>query len=528
MKALIKILLLIFGCLFTGLLMITMGFTEPDFSIGSRIFSIVCGLLFILASLAFYGINASELKEFREKRKERKEKWKNRKNIFENAPKAQSKNDTETKLETFRESLANFFAFRNIKENSQFQNETTQLFWNVMVLKKKRLDKKGINMELVTERKKYENITPVKSISYFDGKYAVSEFDETLAVRESYLKNGITVLTKVARRIGHSVITNAQSVSGQKVICPNCGAHSTKEDLIDGCDYCGTKFKVEDLGKKVSSFRMREDYELRYAEYKIARSHFNTNIFWGQFAVYTLIFILVTICSKNFMLDSDENILVNLFALPLAAALMGGMFAFLGLFIFWPVIFPIIQIFYSTSFYSQKKLEGMKKQTKHDLQTQEKIRKYDPLFSINAFYSNIQNKLAAVHFADTPAGINAFFISDSNDLNGVYSNVINMDLIKSKITDYKVNDEIQQITVEADVLLDEENNGYARSRKESIQLQLEKDAKCKTQEICGPSVFTCKGCGASLALEDGKTCPQCSKVMNLREVDWVIRKYKIK
>ena len=43
-------------------------------------------------------------------------------------------------------------------------------------------------------------------------------------------------------------------------MCPNCGNLSSRSNLIDGCDFCGTKFTIEDLDNRVASFGFRRDF----------------------------------------------------------------------------------------------------------------------------------------------------------------------------------------------------------------------------------------------------------------------------
>ena len=50
----------------------------------------------------------------------------------------------------------------------------------------------------------------------------------------------------------------SQSVTG-RCVCPNCGYEDAIENLIDGCDYCHTKFHIQDFDGKVSSIYMPND-----------------------------------------------------------------------------------------------------------------------------------------------------------------------------------------------------------------------------------------------------------------------------
>lgn len=45
-----------------------------------------------------------------------------------------------------------------------------------------------------------------------------------------------------------------QLVENEDYVCPNCGAVSTVKGLLDGCDYCNTFFKIDELFPKVTNY----------------------------------------------------------------------------------------------------------------------------------------------------------------------------------------------------------------------------------------------------------------------------------
>ena len=85
----------------------------------------------------------------------------------------------------------------------------------------------------------------------------------------------------------------------------------------------------------------------------------------------------------------------------------------------------------------------------------------------------------------------------------------------------------QTASVSAELRLLEQNGGKIKERAERLKLRLIKDADCKTQAVCGPSVLKCRGCGASLSLMEGKTCRFCGRELDLKRYDWVIKDYEI-
>lgn len=103
--------------------------------------------------------------------------------------------------------------------------------------------------------------------------------------------------------------------------------------------------------------------------------------------------------------DANTSLLIIWLTAPLAAAFAGGMFGVLGMYFFWACIFPIIQLVASVGFMSKRHLDRMRHAELQNTTAEQQVKSFDKLFSIQGFYSNIQNKLAAIHFAETQGEI---------------------------------------------------------------------------------------------------------------------------
>ena len=153
------------------------------------------------------------------------------------------------------------------------------------------------------------------------------------------------------------------------------------------------------------------------------------------------------------------------------------------------------------------------------------VRKTDPLFSIQSFFGGVQNKLSAIHYAESPAEINAFSESDLSSLTGKYKDVVDVDIQDMKMESYGTDNMFQRAAVSAELRLLELHGGKIKERNEKVKMTLIKDAGCRTQAVCGASVLKCKGCGAPLSLMEGKTCRFCGSNLDLKKYDWVIERY---
>ena len=521
----LKVVGLAFLCVIAGLLSIVMAFTEPDFSIGSRIFAVICGLLFLLFA-ALYTFKRLDPEPQQAKRV----RWRDRDDVFSVYDSAEGGDDKYPFLTTFRKHFAKFYSSFGIPPNPDIQQDVTQLYRSIAVMQKQRLDRKGIRMEFVSERKKYSEGDNVTSSHFFDGKNDVTEYTESIAAETTFTKDGKKLFSRISRQAAHYVFTGASTdaAGDDNMICPNCGASSTMTNLLDGCDFCGTRFRIEDLEKRVSAFGFRDDYRIRYEKYKIARSHFNAIVFTLQFVLYAIIWAVVCIfLGSDTLIEIGGNPATGILAAILAAAAASAMLAFLGTYLFWVFIFPLLQIGAWSQYASRKYLAKIRQEKQNDLDRQEEIRAFDPMFSVTAFYSDVQNKLAVIHFSDTDTTANAFFEEDIPNVSDLYTDVINMDMNEIAVTHYEVSDGLQRAVVQAKLDLLEEQDGKTQSRCEKLELTLIKSSTCKTQAVCVPVVFTCSSCSASLALETGKICPYCGRKLDLKQFDWVIADYRI-
>ncbi len=430
---------------------------------------------------------------------------------------------TDTLISDFRRSLGIFFSGHGTAANSSLQSTATQLYWHILYLQKNRMDKKDVTMDFTAERRTYSGISVAKK-SYTDGKYNITDASERIAAKRIYYVGGRQALTKDDNELAHYSILNAKPAqSGNMIICPNCGNPTTRENLLDGCDYCGTVFTVEDLGARVSSFALRQDYQIAYDKYTDERRFYGNRAFLAGAVPAALLSFIGFMAVMN---DLDANI-----GLKLASAFFGIMFlaasaGFFTMWGFWIYLFPIIQTRKYAVYYSKRKLAQRKAAESVSEEIEKKIRKNDQLFSAENFFSNVQNKLAAIHYADRVEEVRPFTEAAVGGYIDGYRDVVDMDVAEISLLDYKSDDRIQRVDLIAKLSLTDASGSTFRQRGESLFISMEKSADCRTEAVCGPSILRCRGCGASISLLNGGKCAYCGKELDLKEFDWVITDYR--
>lgn len=442
--------------------------------------------------------------------------------FFPNYPVVEDKNELMRNLSGFRKSYSEYLN-GNEDQNSSLQNYATQLMWHSTALQKKRLMKNNLTLEMDSERRAYSSEKNcVRENKYFDGRYQVNDIYEEISALRTFKQNDKIIKRIKDSEVAHFTLLSGNMIGGNKVICPNCGNTTTRENLLDGCDYCGTKFTIEDLENRVDSFGLRRDFRTSTSKKEAVREL--------MFPWSTLIIILPLVyfgIIGAFVYMPDTNIFLRLITGLLAASML-GLLGWSLKHMFLILITPVLLLISASSnSINRKMIYSRKKEEEQEKMMAEQVRKTDPQFSIQSFFGNIQNKLSAIHYAESPTEINAFSENDMSAYIEKYKNVVDVDFQNITLNSYNADKKLQSATVRADLRLLELNGNTIRERNEKLHITLIKDVSCKTQAVCGPSVLKCKNCGSSLSLMEGKTCKYCGTNLDLKSYDWVIAKYDI-
>lgn len=423
-------------------------------------------------------------------------------------------------LQQFRNAYNAFFAKDGITENSSLQSHTTQLLWHVLYLQKRRMDRHAISMELDGERKRIRPKILADSRA-FDGRFQLEEISEQLMAERRYLKNGKVLFRYRCKEAARYTRLSARRVGENQIICPNCGSSTTRDNLMDGCDYCGTRFTVEDLRDRVSAFGLRPDFYAREQKREVVTEMISPTVMTVMMLLPGLFGFI------GAFVYMTENIFMRLIAGLVATALLsllGWCMAQFGNFVVVPVV-AAISILWERANNALRVADRRREAA--DRKMAEQVRAGDPNFSIQSFYSNISNKLASVIFAENAEQINDFSEQDLSALLPRYADVMDMDVRAMQLTRYGCGDGWQWAEVQAELRLLHDYGTRLKPKTERVTLTLQKSAACKTQAVGTAAAMKCPGCGASLSLLEGKTCRYCGRRLDFKQHDWVIYQYQI-
>lgn len=443
-------------------------------------------------------------------------------------------NDQEKLITQFREDYRHFFFEQgsSIRENTPLQNTATQTFWNILALQKHRLDKAGLSMSVEAQRMCYLNGSDsVTGNIMFDGKYEVSEVFEMIRGERSFYRGKKKIAGFKSKDAARYHMLNVRKTGKNSVICPNCGSTTTRENLIDGCDFCHTKFLVEDLGLRISDFGMFSSYEIEYKKYKETRARFilRTGLialpFMLSLAMYqTLpqVFASPTFGDHGMLFEMGAFMFFATFRALFLTSLITGAVVLL--------FSPVLQTRASMIRYKRADIKKMQQAEEQNELMQDQIREEDPMFSLGEFFSGIQNKLAVFHYAENAKQMEAFtenreIIAKLPELQKRYRNVVNFDVKQMVLEKEETAGQFRRATVSADLVLLEQKGSKIRRRTEKVCLKLIRNTACKTNSVCAPAVMTCEKCGAPHHVLDGRTCQYCGNERRLSDYDWAIEMY---
>lgn len=426
--------------------------------------------------------------------------------------------ETDRLLSKFREDYERSITHGNIRST------VTQVFLRTLSLHSKRLSKKGISIISRSKRQRYSSLPSVQKNVDSRGQFIITDISEDIkSVRLYKNDEGKKIYKKKDSDIAHYTILAAKNAGEGVIICPNCGAQSTRENLLDGCDYCNTKFTINDLSDRVADYSLRNDYYTHYAKYNGRVGRTANILIISSISLVVLFFIAVAVSIFS-EISKENGVVPALIASFFSLSLIGFFVWFFTKIFVWPAQM-ILKFIAAVNYKIKTYLSGLRKKIKVENEFERVIKKEDPLFSLPVFYNSIQNKTASFIFADEATEINAFAAVGSDFTNFLNYNkdIIDFNVHQIHMTDYHASDGYRNAKVEISLSILKYDGKKVKSLERVLVVDTVKSLLCKTPQIYAPSVMKCKNCGASLSLNEGKNCEFCGQSFDYADYDWAIK-----
>ena len=336
----------------------------------------------------------------------------------------------------------------------------------------------------------------VKSTEYYKGKDKISEA-KVWDSGDGRCKR-TTVFTDYVRTIEYSLgedklVYNRNRTTMFSMLtseskkdrysCPNCGSVGTAEECMDGCPFCGTKFRLTNYTYKVAGH-----YE--------GVTKINPGIILVMSGVLVFIFAFV-----SQLIGSPEQ--------PIPLTLLYSVFAAMMLSV---VLFYLIMLIFSAFFFSQWMVDNRLNSFCYW------IRKKDPNFSTDEFQSEFLSR------------VRAFFLSEEDDdlryISGIKGGQYD-DIADVHISHFK---KFTSLTApgyyiaRAYVVLVfiRVRDGKLVREKAPFAIDLYRGESVKTELVTDKEVFTCPSCASSISILEGGYCKSCGTSSDLSQHGWML------
>ena len=394
-------------------------------------------------------------------------------------------NEMQDVVETYKSDMCNWFEHGNSNMENPMEH-ATQEQWYSLYLEKKRLERHRLSVQYAA----YQHIptngheTPQTICTYHnDGKYLVCNVSQMTWINRNYLRDGNVICNDRQSQDITYYVMRSQNVDGY-YICPNCGAEQPLEKLLDGCDYCHTKFDISAYRDKVTAVsKNKNTYESR-----------ETNAFVIGF-LFVTVFGMIALMS-SFMLN-----------LTCAGEL------------WWACVLSILV---AVGGFCGIMISNRK--TLHNTKMKRRLEDYNPNFSKEDFLASLDCKIKSIHFAEHPKELAAFVKCDIAPYIQNYQNIVGCETGKFTMKNFRVDGEYQYIDVNRQVQVIQDCGNHFRSADGIISMTLAKKLSHKLKNDV--TMYRCAGCGASVSLVEGGKCQYCGKEMDYASYDWIITNYK--
>ena len=372
-----------------------------------------------------------------------------------------------------------------------------------------RLNKKGLTMSYdIVPRGQFSSSDHHRE--WKDKHYSNKLYYRTCHLDKTVYADDKKIYSEKDSMIMYQTVTDVLSgvhVDDDYYCCPNCGANVKISQLVEGCPYCRTFFKMSELYPKVSNFYFLRDYGRTEKELKSEMSRFLLPPILVFFIIYTFVF---------FAGQAHKNIILALLGGAIGGVLSGG---FLG-YIIW-AFSKLGRLFWDAG-KSIGLLTNMAGSAKN---FNNYMKRYNSEISFEYFQSKVISLIKVIVFSDNP---NELPIYMGNDISNVFEDIIDMDF-RGALALRKIREQDGKIIVVADAYMTNtyETDGKVKKKDESVNVVLERKTDVPFDFGFSIKKIQCKQCAGSFDATKNRICPYCNSPYQLEDMDWIVTSIKM-
>lgn len=376
------------------------------------------------------------------------------------------------------------------KEKASHENpmkHATQEHWYSLYLEKKRLE--SHNCQVQYAEYKHINRRPLEDAEticsfYTDGKYMICKAGQTTRVQKNYIRNNWVIGQEKQTYEMDYYIISSQNKDGLYV-CPGCGAEQSLDTLLDGCDYCKSKFDISAYEDKVMSVMKHNNM-------------FETRVIYAQAPSSAIVLAVIGTIGVFFGLMCA---LITL-GLSLIFAVAGGL----------------------AIYFAFKISMEANKDTPQSTAIKYRLQDHNPSFSEEEFIGSLDCKLKAIHYASDVKELTAFVKCDIRPFVESYQNIVNCETGKLSYKSYQIQGDYQYLELHREIKVMQDCGNYLKPASGIVKVKLAKKVSHKLKNDV--VLYRCGGCGATISPVEGGKCKYCGNEMDYAAYDWVVVGYQ--
>ncbi|MEE0873663.1 MAG: hypothetical protein UIH27_09415, partial [Ruminococcus sp.] len=300
---------------------------------------------------------------------------------------------------------------------------------------------------------------------------------------------------------------NSEIDADANYVCPHCGAPTVVRKLAEGCEFCGTRFLLNDLYPKITNY-------YTVATFSYARHVLPYVILGGILGPSITYLTNMDLFAQAFQSADVLGIIQCIFYLAVAAAvgLAGGYIllaiATVGYVLLKSLIsLPLILRYRRV----RKHLPGF-------------MRSFEPNFSIDHLLGKILYLTSMMVYSDNYDELSVY---DGEPMKNTFDDII--DLRYGSLFDVKKYF-VENGLVYLDVVVHMDDIHCKGSRifrkKDKFNLLLCKSTSAEIDYGFTIHAVSCRSCGASFDASRIRRCPHCSSPYEHYKHDWVVRRFE--
>jgi len=375
-----------------------------------------------------------------------------------------------------------------------------------MELQRERLKKKGLKMEYTfVPRGHFPKGSDNLRWSWRDNRYVNTTEVRTCELTRTLCRNDKNLYKKAQNKSFYQVITDVLQgavVDDELYACPSCGAVSKIKDMQKGCEYCGTRFEMDDLFPKVTNYYFVQDDGGTVEEMK------------KKMLLYmapSMLFVFT--CGMISSLNSSSSLVLAIIGNLVVAVIMG---AFLG------YILLAYRLLFGLLSHAKDSVGMLFNSMGSKTRFVSKMKQYSPEFSYEYFAGKVMSLLRMLIFSEDVQELPNYTGQANGEL---FSDIVDTTYAGAvALKQFQINGEYADIIVEAYVENLYDVGGHIKRKIDKFRLFLRKNISKPIDYNFSIKKIQCKNCAGSFDATKEKTCPNCGTEYEIEDDDWIVTK----